>query len=573
MNPFRCMIAQNDLDTQTIVASFPSSPRFPPGTLSWGRQIGLGAFKEVFEGVLSELQEDRPIAICRARTDELNSEIGILALLNFPSSLRHPNVLEMYGTSSCGTSGVCLITELCQHGSLLDMMHVLETREVYLASLGSSIWLQVCQGMQHVSSLGVVHRDLAARNILVCEFDSSQTPKRIRVKVADFGLAKTATSVACDSDTGPLRWMSPESIQFRKFTSASDVFSSAVVAWEVFTQGSIPWSLERNDNEVQELVLAGKRLPQPPHEACTAAVYGIMLKCWAMDARTRPSFGDAVQIISAELAAPLQDKMLPLRGLNALRRRGLPLSPSNSGCSARSNSQDEQRLEHSSGTASVDSNGSGNANRHRWKKAYVLVNQSPRNGTTELWEGTYVETSEAEIPQDKLFRGREGGSLRYNPATEQWIIEKELGGEEWLVSTVGPPTPPDHPSWSWHRPTKGGVRNSRVITKPIGVSCLKLRLDGSLHHRERMGMFYLLEKLSDGSPIYAQERGDARLFRHAVVHKWMVGPGSSQETCWLQAEQTGGSEPQDVTGRWVERVDDKWIRETRLSITPMAIRM
>lgn len=146
-----------------------------------------------------------------------------------------------------------------------------------------------------------------------------------------------------------------------------------------------------------------------------------------MDARTRPSFGDAVQIISAELAAPLQDKMLPLRGLNALRRRGLPLSPSNSGCSARSNSQDEQRLEHSSGTASVDSNGSGNANRHRWKKAYVLVNQSPRNGTTELWEGTYVETSEAEIPQDKLFRGREGGSLRYNPATEQWIIEKELG--------------------------------------------------------------------------------------------------------------------------------------------------
>lgn len=74
-------------------------------------------------------------------------------------------------------------------------------------------------------------------------------------------------------------------------------------------------------------------------------------------------------------------------------------------------------------------------------------------------------------------------------------------------------------------------------------------------------------------PIYAQERGDARLFRHAVVHKWMVGPGSSQETCWLQAEQTGGSEPQDVTGRWVERVDDKWIRETRLSITPMAIRM
>lgn len=39
----------------------------------------------------------------------------------------------------------------------------------------------------------------------------------------------------------PVRWMPPESIMYRKFTSESDVWSFGVVLWEIFSFGKQPW--------------------------------------------------------------------------------------------------------------------------------------------------------------------------------------------------------------------------------------------------------------------------------------------------------------------------------------------
>lgn len=47
----------------------------------------------------------------------------------------------------------------------------------------------------------------------------------------------------------PIRWMPPESILYRKFTTESDIWSFGVVLWEIFSFGKQPW-FELSNHEV-----------------------------------------------------------------------------------------------------------------------------------------------------------------------------------------------------------------------------------------------------------------------------------------------------------------------------------
>jgi len=57
----------------------------------------------------------------------------------------------------------------------------------------------------------------------------------------------------------PIRWMPPESIMYRKFTTESDVWSLGVVLWEIFTYGKQPW-YQLSNNEV--LIIDRKKYGQ-----------------------------------------------------------------------------------------------------------------------------------------------------------------------------------------------------------------------------------------------------------------------------------------------------------------------
>uniref|UniRef100_A0A8C2A2B6 non-specific protein-tyrosine kinase n=1 Tax=Cyprinus carpio TaxID=7962 RepID=A0A8C2A2B6_CYPCA len=97
----------------------------------------------------------------------------------------------------------------------------------------------------------------------------------------------------------PIKWMAPESINFRRFTSASDVWMFGVCMWEILMYGVKPFQGVKN-NDVIGRIENGERLAMPPN--CPPTLYSLMTKCWAYDPSKRPRFTELKGQLSTILA-------------------------------------------------------------------------------------------------------------------------------------------------------------------------------------------------------------------------------------------------------------------------------
>uniref|UniRef100_A0A3Q4GLA4 receptor protein-tyrosine kinase n=1 Tax=Neolamprologus brichardi TaxID=32507 RepID=A0A3Q4GLA4_NEOBR len=248
--------------------------------------LGSGAFGTVYKGLWVPEGEDVKIPVAikvlrEATSPKANKEILDEAYVM--ASVEHPHVCRLLGI--CLTSTVQLITQLMPYGCLLD--YVKENKD----NIGSQYLLnwcvQIAKGMNYLEERHLVHRDLAARNVLV------KTPQH--VKITDFGLAKLlkADEKEYHADGGkvPIKWMALESILNRTYTHQSDVWSYGVTVWELMTFGTKPYD-GIPASEIAGVLEKGERLPQPP--ICTIDVYMIMVKCWMIDADSRPRFRELI---------------------------------------------------------------------------------------------------------------------------------------------------------------------------------------------------------------------------------------------------------------------------------------
>lgn len=198
--------------------------------------------------------------------------------------------MSYYGLSPDPVSGVLrLVTEYVEDGSLLEWLR--SESDQYPASTNVKISMDITAGMDHISKKDIIHRDLAARNILVRKLGR----KDVLVKLCDFGLGRNVEYgnyyvVDKAKQTAlPVKWTAPESVEFRKFSTKSDVFSFGIVMWECWSHGAEPyagWELM----EVFKRVKRGDRLEAP--FLCSPQVYELMLECWNLDPKQRPGWSE-----------------------------------------------------------------------------------------------------------------------------------------------------------------------------------------------------------------------------------------------------------------------------------------
>src|SRR4051812_739022 len=99
----------------------------------------------------------------------------------------------------------------------LDLLLTRKKKKITMTDL-FAMATQTAAGMTHLEEQKLVHRDLALRNLLVTVRDE----EKYVIKVADFGLSRITRTI-------PVKWCAIESLEYRKFSSKSDVWSFGVV--------------------------------------------------------------------------------------------------------------------------------------------------------------------------------------------------------------------------------------------------------------------------------------------------------------------------------------------------------
>jgi len=86
----------------------------------------------------------------------------------------------------------------------------------------------------------------------------------------------------------PLRWCALEVIQYGEYSCSTDIWSLAVLLWELFNQAQVPYTGLSNEDVVTKLK-KGERLAR---DNTPANIYEIMIRCWATEPKDRLTAND-----------------------------------------------------------------------------------------------------------------------------------------------------------------------------------------------------------------------------------------------------------------------------------------
>ncbi|KAF0311088.1 Fibroblast growth factor receptor 3 [Amphibalanus amphitrite] len=268
----RVRIERQTPGCKPLVALLPDDPTWELDRkrLELDTPLGEGCFGRVLRGRLSQPDGSSDLVAVKMLKDGFSDSdlVDFVCEMELMKKIgRHVNIVNLLGTCTRGDTPLVVI-EYARYGNLQTYLRErrempnyerpfdLEVPTLYdLTQFG----FQAARGMEYLAAKKCVHRDLAARNVLIAENGIA--------KIADFGLARDVRDKdyyrKVTDGRLPVKWMAPEALLERLYTSQSDVWSFGVLLWEILTMGAIPYAGVQSVPDLIASLKAGERLARP----------------------------------------------------------------------------------------------------------------------------------------------------------------------------------------------------------------------------------------------------------------------------------------------------------------------
>eukprot|EP01105_Mastigella_eilhardi_P025393 TRINITY_DN68_c1_g1_i9.p1 TRINITY_DN68_c1_g1~~TRINITY_DN68_c1_g1_i9.p1 ORF type:complete len:1111 (+),score=210.72 TRINITY_DN68_c1_g1_i9:82-3414(+) len=261
--------------------------------------IGEGSYGCVYRGTWRGQEVAIKIVKCQIEDCSMDS---FLQEVNMLERLRAPQIITFIG--AVHTPGkLAMVTEFMPLGNLTSAMQ----RTKFSVLLKVNCLLDCAKGMNFLHTSGVLHRDLKSDNLLMVSLDEESS---VNCKISDFGTTREVQKAADSSNMtkalGTPIYMSPEVLEQGAYSASTDVYSFAIIAYQVYTEKE-PYlgSQYQTTWSVSQFVVSGQRLPLA---ADTPEPFmSVISKSWAHKADTRPTFAALVTILE-EAAADLKQR-------------------------------------------------------------------------------------------------------------------------------------------------------------------------------------------------------------------------------------------------------------------------
>ncbi|XP_051148759.1 integrin-linked protein kinase 1-like [Andrographis paniculata] len=246
--------------------------------------VGKGSFGEIVKAswrgtpvavkrILKSLSDDKLVV------QDFRHEVNLLV------KLRHPNIVQFLGAVT-EKKPLMLITEYLRGG---DLHQHLKGKGALNPLTAIKFAMDIARGMAylHTEPNVIIHRDLKPRNVLLVNANADH------LKVGDFGLSKlirvqhSHDVYKMTGETGSYRYMAPEVFRHRKYDKKVDVFSFAMILYEML-EGDPP--LQHYDAYEAATYAAEGHRPRFRAKSCIPELKELIEQCWSAQPEKRPSF-------------------------------------------------------------------------------------------------------------------------------------------------------------------------------------------------------------------------------------------------------------------------------------------